>query len=155
MSCRLAYRQKPCLHLLKPSYASVIARCLTKRFATSPLCSIPWTPEWQSRNVLLTFRLYVPSPVLLNGNKMSTHLLHKANGYYMLSLSRRKPVFVITGASPASQEVLTSHPHLNQHSEICQSLGFYPSHPKSLNEAQTWSALLKGQDLAAAQRYTQ
>lgn len=84
------------------SYAFVIARCLTKMFATSLLYSMSWAWGWQSTNVLLTFILYVPSPVLLNGNKMLNHLLHKANSYYVLSLSRQKSVFVITGASPAS-----------------------------------------------------
>jgi len=33
---------------------------------------------------------------------MLNHLLHKANSYYVLSSSRQKSVFVITGASPAS-----------------------------------------------------
>lgn len=52
------------------------------------------------------------------------------------------------------KEVLTFHPHLNQHFEICQSSGFYLSHPKSLNEVQTLSVLLQGQDLAGSHRYT-
>lgn len=71
-------------------------------FANSPHCSISWTWEWQSGNVLPTFSFMCLHLGCLTAIKCQSHLLHKANSYDMLSFSRRKSVFVITGASPAS-----------------------------------------------------
>jgi len=94
-------QSKALFPLAEHCYGCLIMKCLTK-FAASPLYLLSRVFGWKNVNMLLTFSLNAPSPVFLNCNKMSNHLLRKASGDCMLPPSRRKSVFVITGSTPAS-----------------------------------------------------
>lgn len=124
----------------------------SSKFAGSPCCSISWTWEWQSRNVLSTFSFLYLHLCCLTAIKCQTTCFIKQI-VLTCCLSSGKSLWSLE-QSQHPEEVLASHPHLNQHLEICQPLGSHPFHPKSLKADQTWPASLKGQALAGAQRYT-
>lgn len=119
--------------MVLPKTLSRVISGRSSEFATSPHSSISRTWEWQGRNVLPTFSfMYLHLSCFTAIKFQTTCFIKQIAMTCCLSAGKSLCLWSLEWVQHP-EEVLASHPHLNQHLEICQPLGFHPFHPKSLN----------------------